>query len=162
MSTCHCGSGRPFAECCQPILLDERLPATAEELMRARYTAYVTDRIDFLGASLHPEQRPEYDEVATRRWARQSEWLRLEVVSSEAGGPADERGSVEFVASYREKGAVHHHHEVSEFRKLDGRWYFTEGRLVPPTTQRRETPKVGRNDPCPCGSGKKYKKCCGK
>ncbi|MDO5425912.1 MAG: SEC-C metal-binding domain-containing protein [Eubacteriales bacterium] len=27
---------------------------------------------------------------------------------------------------------------------------------------RRETPKVGRNDPCPCGSGKKYKRCCGK
>jgi len=30
------------------------------------------------------------------------------------------------------------------------------------TTFRRETPKVGRNDPCPCGSGKKYKQCCGK
>jgi len=29
-------------------------------------------------------------------------------------------------------------------------------------TFRRETPKVGRNDPCPCGSGKKYKQCCGK
>ena len=28
-------------------------------------------------------------------------------------------------------------------------------------TYRRESPKVGRNDPCPCGSGKKYKKCCG-
>jgi hypothetical protein len=27
-------------------------------------------------------------------------------------------------------------------------------------TVRRESPKVGRNDPCPCGSGKKYKKCC--
>jgi SEC-C motif-containing protein len=161
MSTCHCGSGRPFAECCQPILLNERLAATAEELMRARYTAYVTDRIDFLGASLHPERRPEYDEAATRRWARQSEWLSLEMVSSEAGGPADERGSVEFVASYREKGVVHQHHEVSEFRKLDGRWFFTEGRLVPPKTQHRATPKVGRNDPCPCGSGKKYKKCCG-
>ncbi|NWG00642.1 MAG: preprotein translocase subunit SecA [Thermoanaerobaculaceae bacterium] len=31
----------------------------------------------------------------------------------------------------------------------------------PPTTVRRQTPKVGRNDPCPCGSGKKYKKCHG-
>jgi len=29
------------------------------------------------------------------------------------------------------------------------------------TTVRRSTPKIGRNDPCPCGSGKKYKKCCG-
>ena len=31
-----------------------------------------------------------------------------------------------------------------------------------PATVKREAPKVGRNDPCPCGSGKKYKKCCGK
>ena len=31
-----------------------------------------------------------------------------------------------------------------------------------PVTFKRETPKVGRNDPCPCGSGKKYKNCCGK
>ena len=34
--------------------------------------------------------------------------------------------------------------------------------LPPVKTVKRETPKVGRNDPCPCGSGKKYKKCCGK
>ena len=34
--------------------------------------------------------------------------------------------------------------------------------LTSATTMVRETPKVGRNDPCPCGSGKKYKKCCGK
>ena len=38
------------------------------------------------------------------------------------------------------------------------------GRLFPGRVEtfRREAPKVGRNDPCPCGSGKKYKKCCGK
>ncbi|MFA5146210.1 MAG: preprotein translocase subunit SecA [Candidatus Omnitrophota bacterium] len=39
-----------------------------------------------------------------------------------------------------------------------------EGQLPkePAVTYKREAPKVGRNDPCPCGSGKKYKKCCGK
>jgi preprotein translocase subunit SecA len=35
-----------------------------------------------------------------------------------------------------------------------------EGEAVKTIT--RNTPKVGRNDPCPCGSGKKYKKCCGR
>ena len=35
------------------------------------------------------------------------------------------------------------------------------GETVKVETVRREEPKVGRNDPCPCGSGKKYKKCCG-
>ncbi|MEO0303547.1 MAG: SEC-C metal-binding domain-containing protein, partial [candidate division WOR-3 bacterium] len=34
--------------------------------------------------------------------------------------------------------------------------------LSPTLTIKRDTPKVGRNDPCPCGSGKKYKKCHGK
>jgi len=35
-------------------------------------------------------------------------------------------------------------------------------RLLNPKIMRRNKPKVGRNDPCPCGSGKKYKKCCGR
>ena len=36
--------------------------------------------------------------------------------------------------------------------------YYEDKRLEPIRTE----PKVGRNDPCTCGSGKKYKKCCGK
>lgn len=36
------------------------------------------------------------------------------------------------------------------------------GDVIQVKTVRRESPKTGRNDPCPCGSGKKYKKCCGK
>ncbi|HRT40905.1 MAG TPA: SEC-C metal-binding domain-containing protein [Phycisphaerae bacterium] len=37
-----------------------------------------------------------------------------------------------------------------------------QGEAAKPQTIRRETPRVGRNEPCPCGSGKKYKQCCGK
>jgi SEC-C motif-containing protein len=50
---------------------------------------------------------------------------------------------------------------VSRFLKQDGEWYFVDGQLVAPKTEKRNQPKVGRNDPCPCGSAKKYKKCCG-
>ncbi|MFA5243649.1 MAG: UPF0149 family protein [Sulfuricella sp.] len=39
---------------------------------------------------------------------------------------------------------------------------FWVARRSTPETIRREAPKVGRNDPCPCGSGKKFKQCCGK
>jgi SEC-C motif-containing protein len=46
--------------------------------------------------------------------------------------------------------------------KEDGRWLFKEAEVPEHETVRREAPKVGRNDPCPCGSGKKYKKCCEK
>jgi len=41
-------------------------------------------------------------------------------------------------------------------------YYNTSEEPAKVETYRREQPKVGRNDPCPCGSGKKYKKCCGK
>jgi SEC-C motif-containing protein len=54
------------------------------------------------------------------------------------------------------------HTERSRFVKESDRWYYVDGLLPTPVTYRREEEKVGRNDPCPCGSGKKYKKCCGK
>ena len=53
------------------------------------------------------------------------------------------------------------HHEVASFRKEDGVWYFVDGIEVKPRPFKRLTPKLGPNDPCSCGSGKKYKKCCG-
>ena len=44
---------------------------------------------------------------------------------------------------------------------LDIYWYW-QAIINKPQTVRRKGEKVGRNDPCPCGSGKKYKACCGK
>ena len=71
----------------------------------------------------------------------------------------DDEGIVEFKAHYESKGIKNIHHEVSEFQRKDGQWYFIDGQVI--TNQIvRSAPKVGRNDPCPCGSGKKNKKCC--
>jgi Cd2+/Zn2+-exporting ATPase len=47
-------------------------------------------------------------------------------------------------------GHDHHHHH-------DGHHHHHHRTIAPYV---RATPKVGRNDPCPCGSGKKHKKCC--
>jgi SEC-C motif-containing protein len=69
-------------------------------------------------------------------------------------------GTVEFVARYRQGGKVFAHHEQASFRKADGRWLYVDGTINPKPAQRFAA-KVGRNDPCPCGSGQKYKKCCG-
>jgi SEC-C motif-containing protein len=68
---------------------------------------------------------------------------------------------VEFIARYVEKGQTVNHHEIAQFRREEGFWYFYDGQAPKPRTIKRETPKVGRNAPCPCGSGKKFKKCCG-
>ena len=161
MSDCSCGSGRPFEGCCGPYLSGEKLPESAEALMRSRYSAYVRQQIPYLGDTLHPDHRDDYDEAATRRWAQSADWTGLEVRSSAPGGDADEE-LVEFIASYRVDAVPHRHHEIGRFRRSQGRWYYVDGQAPRPATQVREEPKVGRNDPCTCGSGKKYKKCCGR
>ena len=129
--------------------------------MRSRYSAYVVGAIDYLGDTLHPSHRSDWDRDATRRWAEDAEWLGLEILDSEAGQSGDETGVVEFAANFKENGELRRHHERSRFSRVGGRWYYVDGDVPKPRTQRHDGPKVGRNDPCPCGSGKKYKKCCG-
>jgi SEC-C motif-containing protein len=68
---------------------------------------------------------------------------------------------VEFCCEYDYDGEENRHHERAHFVRVDGQWFFSEGEMIRNRPLRRETPKVGRNDPCPCGSGRKYKRCCG-
>ena len=161
MSACPCGSGLELDQCCGPLIRGECPAETAEAVMRSRYTAYVQCDIDYLTRSLHPDRRHDHDPAAARRWAERAVWEGLEVVSVVGGTSDAEEGQVEFVAAYRE-GAIHkRHHEIGHFVRKDGTWYYVDGELVANKTARQAGPKVGRNDPCPCGSGKKYKKCCG-
>lgn len=162
MQTCHCGSGLAFEACCGPYISGAAVAPTAEALMRSRYSAYVEIAVDYLGDTLHATSRGDWDRNATQEWAEQGEWLSLDVLDVEAGGENDEEGFVEFSARFNDGGVEKVHHERSRFVKEDGRWYYVDGAIAKPGTYRKESPKVGRNDPCPCGSGKKYKKCCGR
>lgn len=157
---CPCGSNLTYSECCEPIIKGTRVAKTAEELMRSRYSAYAKREVDYLYTSLHPKARENYDAKSTRDWANSTEWQNLEIVTTEKGTAKDEEGTVEFIASYKENGTDKKHHEVSLFKKENGVWYFVDGRLPAVKQVIREAPKVGRNDPCLCGSGKKFKKCC--
>ena len=162
MPPCPCGSPRPFDDCCRPFLDGTRRPETAEQLMRSRYSAFTRVEMDYIRETTLPKRRADLDEAATRAWAEGSEWLGLEILAVDGGGPDDDSGTVEFQASYEQDGEEELHHERSTFLRQDGRWYFVEGKHAGPATFVREQPKVGRNDPCPCGSGKKFKKCCGR
>jgi SEC-C motif-containing protein len=151
---------RAYADCCKPYLEEGKAPPTAEALMRSRYAAFVKGDIDYLQDTLAPGTREDFDRKAITHWSNQSQWLGLEIRSIEAGGETDDAGYVEFVASFVNEGNRYDHRERSLFKKSDGRWYFQE------EANRKNEPIVkgkqpGRNDPCPCGSGKKYKKCCG-
>ena len=160
MNTCHCGSGISFADCCRPIINGEQSAETAEQLMRARYSAYATAATDFLFDTTHPDHRKEYDHAGTKEWSENSEWLGLEILETSQGEPEDTVGEVEFIARYREKDLSREHHERGHFKRENERWYFTNGTMV--KSKPAISNKIGRNAPCPCGSGLKYKKCCGK
>ncbi len=162
MSDCPCQSGNAYSECCEPFITGQRQAETAEQLMRARYTAHVKADMDFVLATHHPETRGEFNQAAAQRWAEDSEWLGLSIVGIQNGTPQDDSGQIEFIASYRDRaGQRHKHHELSLFERLDGTWFFRDGEPAKVKQVRRENEKVGRNDPCPCGSSKKFKKCCG-
>lgn len=159
--TCPCGKGASLETCCGPFIDGTKRPATAEDLMRSRYTAFATHNVDYILDTHDPERVGEIDRKNTEAWAKDSEWLGFELVSSEKGGVDDDAGVIEFVAKYKVKGLAIDHRERAIFRKQNGRWYFVDGQMVGGPPVRRTEPRIGRNDPCHCGSGKKYKKCHG-
>jgi len=158
---CPCGSGNDYDACCGPLIEGTLKAPTPEALMRSRYTAFTRQAMTYIEETLHPSQRHDYDAAGSAKWARESEWRGLEIVNVSADPENANRSSVEFRAHYRINGANQVHHELAEFRKTSDTWYFFDGKMIGAEQIRRETPKVGRNDPCPCGSGRKYKKCCG-
>lgn len=158
---CPCGSEKTYDQCCEPVIKGAVRATTAEQLMRARYTAYTQVEMDFLFETIDPESREENDRDGARDWAEKSQWLGLEIIDTTGGGEDDETGTVEFRASYIYEEKDQQYHEVATFRKRDGAWFFAEGKPGVRKPVVREEPKIGRNDPCPCGSGKKFKRCCG-
>ena len=153
---------RDFAACCGPYLAHEKLPPTAEELMRSRYSAFATADIDYLYETLSADQRTDFNRVATTEWAQKSQWLGLDILETEKGLENDATGTVTFTAHFSRDGKTLTHKEKSLFSRdpKDGRWQFADELSIKGEPVVRG-PQPGRNDPCPCGSGKKYKKCCG-
>ncbi len=155
MRRCPCGSGAGLDTCCGPIVAGAAA-RTAQALMRSRYTAHVIGDFGHLERTHAPETRGTFDRTAA---AGAIEWTGLEILASSGGGETDDTGTVEFAARFAQGGRAHVLHELSRFRRELGRWVYVDG-LSNPGAAPRGRGKVGRNDPCPCGSGKKYKKCC--
>jgi SEC-C motif-containing protein len=147
---CKCGSGLSYEQCCGRFIEGNEKPGSALELMKSRYSAYALGKGSYLVQTSIKEHRYEADAALIGEFARNSEWIRLEIVKSSETG---ETGMVEFKAYYREKESIRLHHEQSMFIKEAGEWFYDEGKLF--------NTGIGRNELCPCGSGKKYKRCCG-
>lgn len=162
MKECPCGSGKEYDSCCGLYHSGKSKADAAEKLMRARYSAFVCGEIDYIEKT-HVEGTKDFDKVEATNWAKNSEWLGLEIVKTEKGQAKDATGVVEFKAKFKDKESdkVLIHHEVARFVNSNGTWAYKEGEIVGLQPITRTEPKIGRNDPCHCGSGKKYKKCCG-
>lgn len=111
--------------CCGPVVSGERLAATATELMRSRYTAFVIGDADHLVSSWHPRTRPQ------RLDLDDTVWLGLEVIDAVGGESGDQTGLVEFVARWSRGGATGTLHECSRFERRAGRWFYLDGDLPP-------------------------------
>jgi len=143
---CPCGSGLDYAGCCQP-LHQGQPAASAEALMRSRYSAFALQLPDYLLASWDSAARPA--ELTPEPDTR---WFRLEIHDAAEQGSD---GQVHFTAYFRDGAEWLQLSERSRFRRgADGFWRYVDGQA----DCRRWTP--GRNDACPCGSGRKFKKCC--
>ena len=127
--------------------------------MRARYTAHVLKDTSFINNSIHHSKRREL--AGDGNDIDKLQWAGLSILRVEGGGAGDVTGEVEFEARFRVKGAESRLHEISQFVQEDGKWFYVDGELVEDKPQTRRQQKIGRNEPCLCGSGKKYKKCCG-
>ncbi|MGK5089519.1 YchJ family metal-binding protein [Bdellovibrionota bacterium FG-2] len=139
----------------------KRVAQTAEETLRARYTAFTLQEVDFIIDSHHSKTKKDLKREEVEDWAKNSKWLGLRIVQTDKGTAQDTEGSVTFCAQFEADGKQEDHWEHALFEKEDGKWRFLDARPVHTGTYKREEPKIGRNDLCPCKSGKKFKKCCG-
>ena len=147
---CPCGSGNDYDQCCGRYIDGGQLPASPQQLMRSRYTAFARHNSDYLQQTWHESTRP-----AQLEFEAGVSWFGLRIIDCQAGD-ADDEGWVEFIARFKGNGRLQSLHERSRFVREQGRWQYVDGQIQP----QPEAEKIGRNAPCPCGSGKKFKRCC--
>lgn len=157
---CPCGSTKEFAICCDPYIVGQQPAPTAEALMRARYTAFTHGKLDYIEKTITDNAAQSFNRVDMERSLPGTEWLGLEVRGTTAGEEGDDFGTVNFAFHYRNKHREFSQVEIASFCRIDGIWLYDDSEINPKSPPVR-VENVGRNEPCPCGSGKKYKKCCG-
>ena len=148
-SACPCQSNKSYEDCCGRFHTHVQFPETAEQLMRSRYAAYVLKNVPYIVDTTVPSQQALLNVQAIQAWAENTQWLGLQILKTETLSKF--QSAVEFNAVFQGEEGEQSHHERSIFVKIDGRWYFVDPTVPLPTMKQ----------PCVCGSGKKFKHCCG-
>lgn len=155
---CPCGSQKTYQDCCQTLHLGldsgEQLAKSPEQLMRSRYCAFVLKNFDYVIKTHHADFLNDLT-LEQLQQGPHPQWLGLDVLSADETIHPDnsKHGTVTFKAWYKLSSDIDAIYERSEFIFEQGRWYYTEGHQM-------HAKLPGRNDPCVCHSGKKFKQCC--
>ncbi len=148
---CPCQSGENYDLCCGRFISHQALAENALLLMRSRFSAYALNELDYLRETWHQQYRPLNLQIDDG-----IKWLNLIIIDYSS---QDIHAEVEFEALMLVNQKVEVLHEKSQFLLENGQWLYTTGEMMQPLTQPF---KPGRNDSCPCNSGLKFKRCCGK
>ncbi|MEW6998600.1 YchJ family protein [Colwelliaceae bacterium BS250] len=162
---CPCGSDKDFSSCCQPFINKQQLPKTAEQLMRSRYSAYAIKDSEYIFQTYAMSKQPDNAINDIKEWAEQTTWLTLEILPTDPESTFESAKDneqqyyyVEFCADYLTNNEVWQMHEYSRFIIEDAQLKYLDGEVKHNKLLRTVT----RNDTCPCGSARKYKRCCQK
>ncbi|WP_283789700.1 YchJ family protein [Bermanella sp. WJH001] len=134
-------NARSYQQCCEPFHKGE-IPATAEQLMRSRFSGYVLGLSQYVRDTWHISTRPNDLNLSP-----DNNWLKLDIVKTNTD-------QVHFCAFFKDENEFAVLEEISNFVFEHGRWFYVDGKTDTHTIE------LGRNDVCLCGSSKKYKKCC--
>lgn len=151
---CYCDSQKPYKTCCQPFLSGHSLPDTPKQLMRSRFSAFCTGNVDYLFETHHPSARQPNEKKMLNQTIEDTQWVGLKIIKSEKPASGAIKGFVEFIAFYQNNN-IEQLHENSKFIYEGNRWYYLDGSILKPH-------KFKQNEPCWCGSQKKFKRCHGK
>ena len=151
LAPCPCKSGQQYQDCCEPFHKQQKKPSNCEQLMRSRFSAFCLQLGEYLFETYHVDYRGD---LTVENLSEPSlDWKNLEIITTES---LNQTGFVEFKAWYMLEGQLNCHHERSNFVKDHDQWLYCDGAFYPS----EKSGKISRNDACPCGSSKKYKKCC--
>ena len=124
MKPCPCGSGQPFIKCCKPFITGKRVPDTAEQLMRSRYTAYTRCNVDYIQTTQAETAAENFDAAETKNWMQAVKWQGLVVHSKNQGQAGDDVAQVEFTAKFKFNGKPCKIQENSCFKRINERWFY--------------------------------------
>jgi SEC-C motif domain protein len=125
---CPCMSEKQFSVCCEPYLLFTGQAETPEALMRSRYTAYTLENWDYIEATMKGPAKSHFSRPEAELFAQTTTWMGLRVIK--VPPPKENSGTVEYIAFYKQDNMPQTLHEISQFRKENGAWFYITGDIL--------------------------------